>query len=115
VMATCFVQPTQVKKLYTEWLGAKGFETFRDFENVYNTCTENYGAMVLDRTTGDKSVAGCIRHYRASPKLPPFRLSRPIFFVLSDVVDQLCKVEKRKRTEEEDPETLVVANPKRRR
>ena len=62
------------RKLYEYFYGV--FPSFEEFESTFAACTNNYGCMVLDRTKGDTSWRSMVRYYRASTKLPPFKIGK---------------------------------------
>ena len=63
------------------------FETYQDFSRVMDTCTENYGCLVLDNTAKSNEIEHCVFWWRANPTPPPFRLGAKIFWKM----DQQCK------------------------
>ena len=84
------------RRLYEYYFGC--FVNLKDFERVFEACTDDFGCLVIDKTSPDQSVEGCIRYYKANPQLvQPFRLGRQIFFQLSDYVDQLNEQRKRSK------------------
>ncbi len=58
------------------------FATFDDFNAVFDRCTQNYEALVLDNTVQTSSITDCIFWYKASTDLPPFRIGRPVYYAL---------------------------------
>ena len=69
------------RKLYEYFFGM--FPSYRTFDKVFSKITENYGAMVIDRTQKSGQVTDMIKWYRASVDVPVFRIGKPIFFELS--------------------------------
>lgn len=91
------------RKLWEQYFGV--FDQFSDFEKVFQKATQNYGALVLDRTTGGNTVADTIRYFRATPSaVPPFRLGKRVFFYLEKQVQRIRK----KRDREQGPHAMVV-------
>jgi hypothetical protein len=62
---------------------ASTIESFRDFSQVFDTVTANYGVFVVDNTCVDGDVASSTFWYRATLKLPPFKMSQPVYFKLA--------------------------------
>jgi hypothetical protein len=79
----CLKEPIKSvrKKLYEYFFGV--FPSFSDFEKVFNKCTDNYGAIVLDKTGKSVNVENMVSWYKANPNLPDFKLCKPIFFQLA--------------------------------
>lgn len=73
------------KKLYEYFYG--GFPAFGDFCRVLTACTADYGVLVMDRTNASSTIESSMFHYRASLKLPEFKLGKSIFYNLSDGID----------------------------
>lgn len=69
------------KKLYDKFFGI--FPRFEDFQKVLNTCTDDFGALVLDRTSSSNSLNQSIFWFKAQYNLPPFKMFRPIFWKLN--------------------------------
>jgi hypothetical protein len=92
------------KKLYNSYFGV--FPTFAAFDKVFTNATKDYGALVIDKTTGDNSVEGCIRFFRASLSLPPYKIGRPIYHMISEFLDSMAQRNKRKCADGPDPDVL---------
>jgi hypothetical protein len=54
-------------------------------------CTTNFGALVIDKTQPTADIENCLFHYKAMENLPTFRVGKPYFFFLSDILDELSK------------------------
>jgi len=67
-----------IQKLYDHYFGI--FDNFRVFKQVFEQCTTDYGAMIIDRTQANMSVDQCIFRYRANLDLPEFKIGRPCYF-----------------------------------
>lgn len=85
------------KRLYEYYFGV--FPSFRDFNRVFEQLTQNFSAMVIDKTSDNPTVEGCIRHYKADLPTPAFRLGRRIFWVLSDRIDSENNRKKKQLTQ----------------
>lgn len=114
VISMAFTSHTDIKKLYEHWFSTQGFEKVDEFAAVFRSCTENFGCIVLDRTSVDKTVNGCIHHYRVEldPPLPPFRIGRPIFFLYSEAI---TRADEEKKHSGESTGTKVIPVTTRRR
>lgn len=73
------------KKLYEFFFGS--FPSFKEFDRVFNKCTANYGALVIDKTKPASSINDSIFHYTAEINLPKFDIGRSIFFKMSNIID----------------------------
>lgn len=83
------------RKLYEHYFGV--FDSFTEFEKVFHACTENYGALVLNKTLPSSELESCVFWYKANPKLPPFRLGRRVFYQLAHVLEKLRYTSRSKR------------------
>lgn len=72
------------RKLYEFFFGL--FDNFHEFQKVYLSCVDNYGALVLDKTASSTRVEDCISWYRASTRIPAFRISKPMYFALDNMI-----------------------------
>ncbi len=72
---------TNRKKLFSYYFGV--FRKFDEFERVMNACTQDYRALVLDGTVSSTEPTDCVRWYKASPEVPPFRLCKDVYWKLS--------------------------------
>ena len=70
------------KRLYEHFFGV--FSSFSEFEKVFNKCTDNFGALVLDRTVSSSKMFDLISHYRACYSVPQFRIGKAVYY-------ELCK------------------------
>lgn len=61
-------------------------ENFNDFTALLDRCTQNFEALILDNTLTSNAVNEALFWYKASAKLPDFKLGSPIFFKLSDAM-----------------------------
>lgn len=57
---------------------------FQDFCKIIDRVTDNYGALVLDATSTTTKLDECLYWYRASIKLPTYRIGKPLFWKLTD-------------------------------
>lgn len=69
------------RKLYDFFFGV--FDTYADFEAVFNACTSGYKCIVLDNTVRSTNASDCVSWYEATYDLPPFRLCAPIYWDLN--------------------------------
>lgn len=90
------------RRLFEFYFGC--FSSFAEFERVFAACTANYGCLVIDKTSPDTSVEGCIRHFRADPSKVParFQVGKNIFFELSDFIDRQVEEARRKKEQEKN-------------
>lgn len=71
-------------KLHKYFFGM--FERFEEFNKVFEKCTENYCAMVMDNTVASSSrVEDCVFWYRADPEDTPFKVGSRVFWKLSEL------------------------------
>ena len=56
------------------------FETYQDFSRVMDTCTEDFGCLVLDNTAKSNDIESCVFWWRANPSPPPFKLGSKVFW-----------------------------------
>ena len=91
------------KKLYEYFFGL--FPSFKDFDRVFMQCTTNFGALVIDKTQPTADIENCLFHYKAMEILPTFRVGKPYFFFLSDVLDELSK---RKQKNHKKDKTIKI-------
>jgi len=87
------------RRLYEYFFGS--FPSFAEFDKVFQKCTENYGALVLDRTQPSGKREDMIKWYVANNNLPRFKLGRPIYFYLAEMakrVKQQTSSKNQKRT-----------------
>lgn len=82
------------KKLFEYFFGL--FPNFKEFDRVFMKCTANFGALVIDKTQPTADIKNCLFHYTAMDSLPSFRVGRPIYFKLSDHLDQLAILSRQK-------------------
>ena len=72
------------KKLYEHFFGC--YDSFKEFEHVFETLTANFGAIVLDKT----SVSGTVlKWYRARVNLPKFIICKPVYFWIAEWIRYL--------------------------
>lgn len=70
------------RKLFEYFFGM--FPSYKTFDKIFAKVTENYGALVIDRTAkGTGNIQDSIKWYRASLHQPPFKIGKPIFFEMS--------------------------------
>ena len=62
------------EKLYKSFFGV--FPTFQMFQQVMDSCTENYECLVLDNTSKSNHINECVYWYKAAIR-PPFKLCAP--------------------------------------
>lgn len=58
-----FIDKTEKDKIYNHYAGI--FPTREEFEKVFNICTENYGCMVIDRTSKSNKLSNVVYYYKA--------------------------------------------------
>ena len=68
------------EKLFNYFFGM--FNTFHDFELVFNQCTNNYECLVLDASQCDNDISKGIHYYKANINIEPFTVGRSIYFKL---------------------------------
>lgn len=68
----------QKEKLWKYFFGI--FPDYKSFNTVFESCTEGYGALVMDTTVRSNKIDDCVFHYQANPNLPKFRLCDDIFW-----------------------------------
>ncbi len=90
------------KRLFEYFFG--NFPTFKEFDRVMTQVTENHGCLVLDKTQTSAKVCDTIFYYKATPKLPSFRIGKRIFFGM----DQVLQQEKRKQSKNKQSEVMTV-------
>jgi hypothetical protein len=59
------------------------FDRKQEFMTVFDQCTQNYECLVLDNTTPNTNIEGCIYWYKANPQLPSFLFGSPTFHAYS--------------------------------
>jgi hypothetical protein len=84
------------KRLFEYFFGM--FANFSEFNKVFTACTKNYGCLVLDKTKPTSSLSECMRWYVADPKVPQFKLGKPIFFQMSAFVEEVDEKYKKHKT-----------------
>ena len=65
------------ERLYKSFFGV--FPTFGMFQQVMDSCTENYECLVLDNTSKSNHINECVYWYRAALR-PPFKIGSPSFW-----------------------------------
>jgi hypothetical protein len=75
------------RKLYEYFFGV--FPSFKIFNQVFMSYTQNYGALVIDKTNPTLSIESSVYYYRSQLELPPFRIGKPIFFRWSKKIERL--------------------------
>lgn len=80
-------------KIYDYWCGMM---SKKEFKEVYEMCTENYGCLVIDlkQAATSRDWHNCIFWLRADKKIPPFRMCDNDFFKLTDAVFETSRVVK---------------------
>ena len=68
------------EKLYNYFFGI--FDSFKDFDKVMRTCTENYECLVLDSKQSSNDISKCVFYYKANIDIGEFRMGRSVFFKL---------------------------------
>lgn len=70
------------EKLHKYFFGV--FETYKDFEKVFNKATENFGCLVIKRTKAkSQNLEDKIFWYKAPEVVPPFKLFRTVYWQLA--------------------------------
>lgn len=69
--------------LYEQFF-ANFFPSFEDFTKVLNTCTRDFGCLVLDNNASSSRPEDAVFWYRAKPEQPPFQMLRPIFHEMAE-------------------------------
>lgn len=62
------------QRLYENFFGI--FPTFNIFQQVFDSCTENYECLVLDNTSRSNKIEDCVFYYKA-PIRKGFRIGSP--------------------------------------
>ena len=94
------------KKLYEYFFGL--FPSFKDFDRVFMRCTANFGALIIDKTQPTADIQNSLFHYSAMAELPAFRVGKPLFFRLSDLLDKLEAESKKKKKKSFESRTIVI-------
>lgn len=94
-------------KLWKYFFGM--FSRFEDFSSVFNRCTEDYSAIVMDNTVArTTSIEDCVFWYRADPNPPSFRMGSQIFWDMSQQYAKTAaemRSESRSREEQDSAQT----------
>ena len=69
------------EKLWKFFFGM--FDTFNEFNEVMDNCTQNFECLVYDGGSRSNQVEDCIFWYKAAASAPEFKLCRPCFWKLS--------------------------------
>lgn len=86
-------------KLHKYFFGM--FERFDDFNKVFEKCTTDFSAIVMDNTNASSNrVEDCVFWYRASPDVSDFRVGSRVFWKLSE--NMLATKRSSSATHEED-------------
>lgn len=51
-----------LERIYKYYAGM--FDTFADFRDVFNQCTEDYGCMIIDKTSRSNKIEDIVFHYK---------------------------------------------------
>jgi hypothetical protein len=62
------------QRLYENFFGI--FPTFNTFQQVFDSCTENYECLVLDNTSKSNRIEDCVFYYKA-PMRKGFKIGSP--------------------------------------
>lgn len=68
-------------KLWKYFFGM--FSTYDEFSRVFDKCTENFSAIVLDNTTSSGRPEDCVFWYRAELDPGDFRMGKDIYWKMS--------------------------------
>lgn len=69
------------EKLYKNFFGI--FPTLHMFQQVMDSCTENFECLVLDNTSRSNKIEECVFYYKAKV-MPPFRMGSPRWWQFHD-------------------------------
>lgn len=78
-----------VKRLYESYYSV--FPSLSDFRKVLDACTNEYGTIVFDRTKSTQNITESIFWYRSNPKLPMFKLCKPVYHKLNELARDASK------------------------
>lgn len=82
----CFVFQENIisnrRRLWEYFFGM--FEDVDSFSKILWRCTRNFECLVLDNTKNTENFADSLYFYKANPNMPPFRLGREVFWMLSE-------------------------------
>lgn len=82
-------------KLYKYFFGC--FPTFKEFDRVFSSVTENYGCIIMDRTQASNGVSDCIYHYRAPLQTPPFKMGKRVYYILDEALERAAQRQRQRR------------------
>jgi hypothetical protein len=86
------------EKLFQYFFGS--LSSLKEFSRVFDEATRDYRCLVLDKTSTSGAVEDSLFFYKANPQIPKFQLGRPIFFHLSDIIQEANARAKRKKCAE---------------
>lgn len=66
------------ERLWKNWFGV--IPTFRAFNTIMDSCTEDYGCIVLDNTCTSRNISDCVFWYRAQ-KVKPYKVGSPEYWM----------------------------------
>ena len=75
------------RNLYENYCGM--FPTYEIFEKVLDSCTEDYGCIVIDNTTKSNKLEDQVYFYRASEH-PPFRICSQNYWMKKKPIQESC-------------------------
>jgi len=70
------------EKLWKEYFAM--FNTFKNFCQVFEACTQQYECIVLDTRQAARNISDSVYYYKAKMIREPFKVGRPVFWRLSE-------------------------------
>ena len=70
------------QKLHKYFFGM--FERYQDFAKVFDKCTHNFSAIVMDNTCKTGNIEDSVFWYRAEKDVGDYKLGKPIYWQLSE-------------------------------
>jgi len=58
--------------------------TYREFDAIMQSCTQNHSCLVIDNTNPSASIQTSIFHWKARLHPPPYKLCKPVFWKLDE-------------------------------
>lgn len=98
VLATRETTMNNRKKLYDYLFGT--FPNFKEFNRAFDACTDDHKCLVIDKTCATGKITDAIKWYKANLVLPPFKVSKPLYFRINSCIQaELEEWAKKQRTQ----------------
>lgn len=94
------------QRLYRYFFGM--FDTYEEFARVFDACTQNYEALVLDNTSPSTDFRDNVFWYKAQVDLPEFKLCRPMIWKLAESYRRVETPGATAPTDHEDPRKVKI-------